>query len=241
LRVLSLVLDDTESPKLAEAPREDVEANAPVRNLARDETLFEAGDIKANLYRVEAGALRIYTTRANGPCEVVEYALAGDLVGMGFLDRHADSARAEIDTTVKCLPLEAMDRLVARDYRTKARFDLAVKREFSFRRDGLVEAGRSEPLVRLAAFLVALAQQNAREGRDPTLIDDALECAVVADYLGISLDVLGSELIQLEKRGLIQPVADHGLRITDLHCLQVLANESGDGLLQSDSPGESRS
>lgn len=236
--MLSLILDEVASSAQPVAPSKlDFDADAHVRSLARNELLFEAGDLKTALYRVEAGVLRIYTARPGAEPDVVEYALAGDLVGMGFLERHAVSARAEVETNVRCFPLDALTDLAARDERTKVRFDKAVRREFAFRRDSLAQSGRSRSIVRLAAFLVALVQQNVQEGRDPELIDDAPNCSVVADYLGLSLDALEANLGELEKRGLIEP-ANRAVRVTNLAGLKSLADEVSDGLLQSDLPGE---
>lgn len=239
---MSFVLEDVSSSEHPDGfVNFSADLDAPARTLARNEILFEAGDLKTHLYKVEAGALCVYETRPDGSVEVIEFALAGDVVGMGFLERHAVNARAAVDTTIRCLSLDALSQLATQDQRAQERFDHAVQREFAYRRDYMVTAGRFKPLVRLAAFLQAVSQQNAQEGHDPTLIDDTLECAVVADYLGVSVDVLGSELVELEKRGLIQPASDHGLRITDPVRLRKLAEEDGHvEMLQSDLPASSK-
>ncbi|HVZ03839.1 Crp/Fnr family transcriptional regulator [Hyphomicrobium sp.] len=237
---MSFVLEDVGSSAPSGGPS-DFAGDNPVRTLAREDILFEAGDLKTHLYKIETGALCISETRPDGSAEVIEFALAGDLVGMGFLERHAVGARAVIDTTVRCYPLDAMTQLATQDERTRDRFDRAVQREFTYRRDYMVTRGRFNPLGRLAAFLQAVSQQNAQEGRDPSLIDDTLECAVVADYLGVSVDVLGAQLVELEKRRLIEPAAEHGLRITDAAGLKELADdECSDGRLQSDLPAASK-
>jgi hypothetical protein len=46
--------------------------------------------------------------------------------------------------------------------------------------------------------------------------------------------------VQLEKQGLIQPAAQHRLRIADLTRLETLANEMPVALLQSDLPDAQR-
>lgn len=239
VRVLSFVRDDIRSLRCSDESSSPV-LDADFRLLERNEILFEAGDLKANLYRVETGALCIYTIDQNAKADVVEFALAGDLVGMGFLERHAANARAAIDTKVRCFALDDLHTLAANDERTRSRFDSAVRREFAYRRNLLIDAGRSNLLVRLSAFLIAVSQQNAQEGRDPTLIDETWGSAVVADYLGISVDDLGAALVQLEKQGLIQPAAQHRLRIADLARLDGLANETPVVLLQSDLPDAQR-
>ena len=124
------------------------DTDGSVRSLARNEFLFEAGDIKSNVYRVEAGALCIYRTRPGLTIEIIEHALAGDIVGMGFLERHAFNARATVETSVSCFPLEAVDQLVENDAHAKARFDDSVEREFIFRRESLVSSAREQPMGR---------------------------------------------------------------------------------------------
>lgn len=239
--MLSLLIEDIGSPVLAPVSAgQPLMASAPVRALQRNEMLFEAGDLKTHLYRIETGAICIYVTHPNKTREIIEFALAGDLVGMGFLERHATSARAVIDTEVRCLGLDEIDRLTAEDARAKARFDDAVEREFALRRDYVSNAGASRPLVQLAAFLIAVAHQNEHEGRDPTVIDDTLECAVVAGYLGISVERLAEMLVEFEERGLIQPAPDHGMRIVDMDRLEALADEIAGPVLQSDLPDARR-
>lgn len=239
--MLSLVIEDIGSPVVAPvSASQDLVTSPPVRTLERNELLFEMGDLKTHLYRIEAGALCIYVTHPDGTREIIEFALAGDLVGMGFLERHATNARAVIGTKVSCLALDEIDRLTAEDARAKSRFDDAVEREFAFRRNQVSNAGRAAPLVQLAAFLVAVSRQNEDEGRDPKIIDDTLECAVVAGYLGISVECLESVLVELEELGLVQSAPHHGLRITDMERLEALAHENAGPMLQSDLPAERR-
>jgi CRP/FNR family transcriptional regulator len=108
------------------------------------------------------------------------------------------------------------DELAAR------RLDDEVEREFASLRQKHVEAGLGKPLVRLAAFLVAVSRHNALEGRDPSFVDETLNCAVIADYLGMRLDVLAWALMELESRGLVQPALDHGLRLLDVPALDAV-------------------
>lgn len=226
----SAALAEIGSPTLADALERNFESSAPVRKLVRNEVLFEAGDIKTSLFRVETGVLCIYASRPDLKLEVIEFALAGDLVGMGFLERHASSARATVETKVRCFALADLDRLTARDDRAKARFDAAVQREFVFRRDSLVKMGRERPVVRLSAFLMAVSSRNREEGRDATLVDDALDCAVIAQYLGLSVDLLALALVQLEMQGLVHTAPHRGLRLNDLAALEAIANGADSAL-----------
>jgi hypothetical protein len=66
LRVLSLVIEDIGSPVLAPISADQgLAPSAPLRTLQRNEMLFEAGDLKTHLYRIETGAICIYVTHPN--------------------------------------------------------------------------------------------------------------------------------------------------------------------------------
>ena len=197
-----------------------------VRNLVVNELLFGIGEPKSQLYVVETGALAVYEPRWNGHRAVIEFAFPGDLVGLGFLNTHACSARATTETRVRCLPLSAQDHLFADDPRAQARLADAIEREVEFLRESSVRFSQQNPLGRLAAFLLTLSRENEQEGRDPTVLVQPLQCGVVADFLALSVDRLGSLLVQLERRGLIESCAPQGLRLTDIAALESLAGRT---------------
>ena len=87
-------------------------------------------------------------------------------------------------------------------------------------------SSQQNPLGRLAAFLLTLSRENEQEGRDPAMLMQPLDCGVVADFLALSIDRLGSLLVQFEERGMIAPSPPQGLRLTDVEALQGLAGRS---------------
>jgi CRP/FNR family transcriptional regulator len=200
--------------------------SAAVQALASNELLFGIGDPKTHFYAVKSGALVVYEPRWNGHRAIIEFAFPGDLVGLGFLQTHTCSARATVDTCVQCLPLSAQDHLFADDPRAQARLADAIEREVEFLRDSSVRFSQQNPLGRLAAFLLTLSRENEQEGRDPTMLMQPLHCGVVADFLALSIDRLGSLLVQLEQRGMIAPSLPQGLRLTDVEALEGLAGRT---------------
>jgi len=202
----------------------DVEFDdAPVRVL-RDQVLYRRGQPKTHIYLIEAGTIAVYQTRGDGTHNVVEFVFAGDTVGFGFLDKHIYSAQAIGETRVRCLPLTALDRILEWDKRATQRYAEAMQREFEYRRDELVSAER-KPASRVAALFVALSRRNEEEGRNPQVIGDVLDCATVAEYLGLDLDTLGRTLVDFEHAHLIERCAPNSLRLSDRSALQQLANE----------------
>jgi CRP/FNR family transcriptional regulator, anaerobic regulatory protein len=188
-----------------------------------NELLFGMGEPKTHPYVVKTGALVVYEPRWNGHRAVIEFAFPGDLVGLGFWETHTCSARATVATSVQCLPLSAQDLLFADDPRAQAKLADAIEREVDFLRDSSVRFSRQNPLGRLAAFLLTLSRENEHEGRDPSVLMEPLNCGVVADFLALSVDRLGSLLVELERRGLIEPYRPNGLRLVDIVGLEGLA------------------
>jgi CRP/FNR family transcriptional regulator, anaerobic regulatory protein len=199
---------------------------AGVKALASNELLFGIGDPKTHFYAVKSGALVVYEPRWNGHRAVIEFAFPGDLVGLGFLETYTCNARAAVETSVQCLPLSAQDHLFADDPRAQARLADAIERKVEFLRESSVRFSQQNPLGRLAAFLLTLSRENAQEGRDPSVLMQPLHCGVVADFLALSIDRLGSLLVRLEQRGMIAPSPLQGLRLTDVEALEGLAGRT---------------
>jgi CRP/FNR family transcriptional regulator, anaerobic regulatory protein len=203
---------------------EVIELRTPVRRLDQGEILFRAGDPKTHLYRVESGCLCVYEPHSAEHRALVEFAFAGDLLGLGYLENHTRSARGIGETRITCLPLSAVDRIVEASPRARDQLKQAIDDELEFVRDGLVRSGQRNPIERVAAFFVALSRGNSHEGRIPNIITDSLKCGVVASDLALSVETLACILVELEERGLIENCPPSGLRLNDIAALERLAD-----------------
>ena len=161
---------------------------------------------KTHLYRVESGCLCVYEPHSAEHRAIVEFAFAGDLLGLGYLENHTRSARAIGETRITCLPLSAVDRIVEASPRARDQLKQAIDDELEFVRDGLVKSGQRNPIERVAAFFVALSRGNSYEGRIPNIITNSLKCGVVASDLALSVEALSRILVELEERGLMRTV-----------------------------------
>ena len=195
-----------------------------VRTLAPHALLFEAGRPRTRVFRIETGAVCSFRLFPDGRREVIEFAVAGDIVGLGGLDRHMWSAEAVTETRITCLPASVQDELVARDPAIRARLVRAIDRQLVVLRREMVDAGAKSPLVRVAAYLLAISGINASEGRDREFIGDDLQCGEVADLLGFDIDELAGHLSELVRRSLLAFCPPHGLRLLDVQALEQLAD-----------------
>jgi CRP/FNR family transcriptional regulator len=203
---------------------EVIELRAPVRRLKQGELLFGAGDQKTQVYRVESGSLCVYEPHSAEHRAIVEFAFAGDLLGLGYLENHTRSARAIAETRITCLPLSAVDRIIEASPRARDQLKQAIDDELEFVRDGLVTSGQRNPIERVAAFILALSHGNSYEGRNPNIITDSMKCGVVASYLALSVESLARALVKLEERGMIENCPPLGLRLNDIAALERLAD-----------------
>jgi Crp-like helix-turn-helix protein len=95
---------------------------------------------------------------------------------------------------------------------------------FVSRRRSLALSGSRNPIERVAAFLVAISQNNRYEGRDPHTIPDSLTSGFVANLLGVDVPVLADLLIALERKGLVAANRSAGLTLTNFPGLEKLAD-----------------
>jgi CRP/FNR family transcriptional regulator len=218
------MLAATQSERFA-SPRSEwaTECEAtPERTVAGGEVLFQAGDTRAKLYRVERGALCHYRRWEDGRCEIIEFAFPGDIIGFGHLETHISTAQAMVETVVSTVSTSDFEHLLCSDDHLAARASAAADREFDFLRERAVDSGKGKPVERVASFLSALSHMSANEGRDPMIVTDEVSSGLVAEHLDMSIDALGRALRELESRGVVR-ATDKGLRISNMNGLEQLA------------------
>lgn len=214
-----LTLVESQSPVVSSVSGKAAKASAcsggELHVLAAGDILFREGDARTQAYRVEAGAVCLFKTRADGANEILKFAFPGDIVGLGYVDRHATSAQAAMETALRRLPRALLDSS-PREASVHARSHATVI-------EPLVRQAMLDPMKRVVALFVTLSHQNVYEGREASIITDSLTCGTVAGHLDMSLDELAEQLAELEARGLIEP-CDQGLRLLDVEELERLSD-----------------
>lgn len=186
-----------------------------VKYLQRGEKLFNRGEAKTNIYRVESGLICLTWDPPTGPTERIEDLTQNTVFGLGYRDHHTYSAVAVVDSTVSFWPLSALPFLAEHSPLVTQRQAYAIEREIAHVRSILVASTANSPAGRLAAFLSVVSRRNAAEGRDPAIIDDSMQCRVVADYLKMDVGTLGNALLELARVGIVSLHPPRGLRICD--------------------------
>jgi CRP/FNR family transcriptional regulator len=186
--------------------------------------LYRRGEPRICLYCIEAGVVALLRQPLGGHREIIEFAFPGDVLGYGLFEHHTSWAQAVGEVCIQRMPLSALDQILQRDKRAFDRYARALRREFEYRRNQLVNTDQG--LVnRVAALLVALSRQNSLEGRDPRVVGDELACGAVASWLGIDVHALAKALQELQQSGLIELSPPDGVRLSDFARLERLVDE----------------
>ena len=196
---------------------------ASLRTLADGAMLFQDGDTRARIYRVETGAICHYINWDDGRHEVIEFAFPGDIIGFGHLDKHISNAQAMVATTLSIVSDADFQSELNADAELAARLTAAADREFDILRQRTVKLDGRSTASRVAAFLLAVSENSASEGRNGRVVTDDVDSGAAANMLRLDIEALAMALVDLEKRGLVLRV-DEGLRLQDVSALQALAN-----------------
>lgn len=183
-------------------------------HVATGDVLFQPGDARCH-YRVEEGAIFHYIRWTDGSHDLIEVAFPGEIIGLGHLQGHVSTAQAMVDSVVSRVSEEEIADLLDVDDRLPLLLASAGEREFAYMRDTTINSGHRTPVERVANYLLAVA--------DGSVVADDLTSGYVAEQLQMSVDMLSSALVGLERKGLVA-TAEGGLQITDAAELERVAN-----------------
>jgi CRP/FNR family transcriptional regulator len=151
----------------------------------------------------------------------------GDLIGVGFLDHHIETARAAVKSVVEPLTKAETKFLAEADPVLDLQLSSSIERELDSRKRELTRS--LAPIERVAGYLLCASQQNVAEGRPADQIVDSLGCGAVANLLNIHVSSLSYALLCLKKLGLIEECDEGHIRLTNKDELERVA----DGRLHS--------
>lgn len=208
-------------------------AAAPIqprqRNLRAGDPLYRQERPALAAFALRAGAAKLVYRAASGRDQVIDYALAGDVLGIGLCPdsatQYAESATALQPSVVCEVPVEALRSALAHGA-VHAAMRAAVQRADQRRRTQLVSLGSLSGPQRLATLLLDLQAEHARRGL-PAPITLPLSRTDIASYIGVTLETVSRLVTRFASAGLIQ-VQQRFVRIIDPAGLQWLLAGDGD-------------
>ena len=146
-----------------------------------------------------------------------------EYVGLGCLGHYPDNAKALSHTTTAIYSRDDFARLTENSRELRAIQAAAIENEFEFVKRS-IEPARRTPTEAVAAYLVAISSLNAREGRDPRIVDADVNSGIVADLLHMDIYTLQKALIELKRYNLIGVDDDGAIRLNEPLLLAALTD-----------------
>lgn len=173
------------------------------RIVKRKEHVFFEGDAVTHIFKVEAGHVCIYRLLADGRRQVVDFAFAGDFIGLGASGHHVLNAQATECTRLRYLPVSELSDIVRHNPKLCLELYQAISSELAATRELLMSVSHRTAQERVAGFLVALSQRSARRGEDATNLVLPMTRTDIADFLGLTIETVSRAFSKFRAQGLI--------------------------------------
>ncbi len=195
------------------------------RELRAKEHIFFEGDHKTHVYLVESGAVSIYKVLVDGSRQIIDFALPGDVIGLGSNSEHINSAQSTVATRLQRVSFDVLQRQAQKNPQLAMQLYAALSEELAAARDLLVTVGQRSASQRVVAFLLALSRRNRRYGKDPSDIVLPMTRSDIADFLGLTIETVSRTFSSLKSKGLIVLGRNAQVDLTDLEALERLCAE----------------
>ena len=198
-------------------------ASGTLRGIEAKEHVFTEGDAKTFVYIVVTGAVCLYKILPDGRRQVIDFALPGDLIGLGAGQTEGLNAQATVATRVRCVPVASLRQAASHDPQLAMRLIEALTAELDGLREHLTCIGQRSATERLVTFLLTLSHRNAAKGADPETIELRMTRADIGDFLGLTIETVSRTFSKLKALGLIEIDQGTTIRLADIDELEAMA------------------
>ena len=197
--------------------------SSPVRRVDARKHLWCEGDLRTHIYRIESGAVCVYKVLPDGRRHVLDFAFLGDVVGLGLTSAHNLSAQALVTTRLKGMTISAFNQAMRDDNRLAVKLYESLSMELEAARAQLLIVSKRVSIVRVASFLLALAERTAKRGGSPDVIVLPMRRVDIADFLGLTCETVSRTFTKLKMLRVISLLPGGFVRIVDPERLAGLA------------------
>ena len=213
-------------PQGAPATEDPMMAIGSVARFARNETIFNEGDVAEFSYRVVSGAVRLSKVMLDGRRQIADFALPGDIFGLDWSNDYAITAEALTEVTVIRYGRSSLQRLGDQRIEVRSRLNDALRRDLWAAHNHLVMLGCQTARERVASFLMLFVKRsNAKNG-------EAVELPMgrqdVADYLGLTIETVCRTLSDFKAEGLIETPKRHEVVVHNIAALRAICQGDKD-------------
>lgn len=196
------------------------------RAVSAHEHVYLEGDAQTHMYQVLEGVIGVYKLLTDGRRQIVTFHYPGELIGLDQTGYFIDSAEALCSARIRCIPIDAVDTLIA----TEPGFGQAMMRllstELADTREQLLSLGRKSAMEKLATFMVRIVMRNKRNGIDSNSIHLPMTRSEIADYLGLTVETVSRNFTKLKESTVIRLCSNSVVEVLDVSRLEAIADGS---------------
>jgi CRP/FNR family transcriptional regulator len=216
----------TQAAPLCDGAFDQSVMDSATRVVNRKEHVFFEGDAVTHIYKVEAGHVCVYRLLSDGRRQVIDFAFAGDFIGLGASGTHSLNAQATERSRLRCLPVSELRNIVRENPKLGLELYEAISGELNATRELLMSVNHRTAQERVAGFLLALSQRNARRGEDATSIVLPMTRTDIADFLGLTIETVSRTFSKFRAKGLIKLEQCILVTLCDLEALAAMAGDT---------------
>lgn len=194
------------------------------RTLSEHEHLFFEGKRQTHVYQVVEGVIGIYKMLADGRRQICNFAYPGDIVGLDTIGKYNYSGEALNDTVVRCIPLNAIEKLMRSEPGFGQALLLYTANELADTREQLVSLGRKTATEKLATFLLRISRRSSGLENHAQVISIPMRRCEIADFLGLTIETVSRTFTRLKSCGVIKLLPNTQVAIVDGKKLECIAN-----------------
>src|SRR6202030_4690605 len=203
------------TPKIAWGGLDSLGVGTPY---ARSQEVYKECSPVECWYRVEFGAARRFSTRADGKRQIVDLLLPADVFGFGAHGRHHFAVEAILEgTVVTRYPRCRLEALAESDPRVARELREAACEAMSRLHALILNLGRTTAEEKVGHFLWRIAERLTGGLSEKVVLPISRED--IADHLALAVETVSRSLTQLKRRGVIRLIGTRQIRIIDRRAL----------------------
>jgi len=175
------------------------------RKVARDASLYRAGEPFEALYAVRSGAFKTLGVSHNGDEKVTGFHLPGELLGLEAISagRHGYQAVALEDSEVCAIPFAALEKMALSVPVLQSKLFRVLSGDITRDHGLMLLLGSMTAEQRLAAFLLSLSRRYQKLGFSANRFALRMTREEIGNYLGLTLETISRLLSRFQKENVI--------------------------------------
>jgi CRP/FNR family nitrogen fixation transcriptional regulator len=166
----------------------------------KDTEIFGEAEPAEYIYQVIEGAVRTHKLLSDGRRQIGAFHLPSDIFGLENGDFHRFTAEAIVDTTVRLVKRQSLEREAKNDPAMVRNLLNLTTNNLQYVENHLLLLGRQSATERVGAFLL---EMNGRQTM-PDFIALPMTRHDIADYLGLTVETVSRAISAYQRKGFLK-------------------------------------